>query len=180
MQSRLHFVYSDGELDFFEIRGLFGPFFVVMASNAIEKSVSELVRPLVTQEGCELVDVELTTENNMRVLRVSVDRDGGVMLEDLSRVSAAIEDVIDVNDCVPGRYHLEVSSPGLDRPLRSRQHFEAVLGKVVRLATTDKIDGRQNFKGMLREIVGEDLSIDIDNQVYRIPLGLVKKARLVF
>lgn len=148
--------------------------------SSTEKSVFDLVAPIAGSLGCELVDVELTTDEGQRILRVSIAKPDGVTVEDCSRVSGAIEDVIEVKGCVPGRYHLEVSSPGLDRPLRSKAHFESVLGKVVRVATKNPINGRQNFKGVLHAVSGNDLGIVIDNQTHQVPLDLVKKARLVF
>lgn len=148
--------------------------------SSTEKSVFDLVAPIAGSLGCELVDVELTTDEGQRILRVSIAKPDGVTVEDCSRVSQAIEDVIEVKGGVSGRYHLEVSSPGLDRPLRSKAHFESVLGKIVRVATKNPINGRQNFKGVLQEVSGNDLGIVIDNQTHQVPLDLVKKARLVF
>jgi ribosome maturation factor RimP len=146
-------------------------------------TVDALIRPIIAEEDCELIDVELTSEEGRRILRVYIDKPGGVLLGDCSRVSHAIEDVLEVEGAVPGRYDLEVSSPGLNRPLRSREHFEKAIGKTVKVEVADMLEGRRRFKGLLKAVVGDEakanLTITIDAQDFIVPLSLVQKASLV-
>jgi len=146
-------------------------------------TVDALIRPIIDEEDCELIDVELTSEEGRRILRVYIDKPGGVLLGDCSRVSHAIEDVLEVEGAVPGRYDLEVSSPGLNRPLRSREHFEKAIGKTVKVEVADMLEGRRRFKGLLKAVVGDEakanLTITIDAQDFIVPLSLVQKASLV-
>lgn len=146
-------------------------------------TVDALIRPIIAEEDCELIDVELTSEEGRRILRVYIDKPGGVLLGDCSRVSHAIEDVLEVEAAVPGRYDLEVSSPGLNRPLKLRAHFEKAIGKTVKVETTEMLDGRRRFKGQLKAVAGDEakanLTITIDDQDFVVPLSLVQKASLV-
>lgn len=150
----------------------------------VAAKVEALIAPIVSEEGCELVAVELTNDIGQRVLRVYIDRPGGVSLKECEAVSHAIEDVIEVEGVVPGRYFLEVSSPGLNRPLKTLQHFEAVKGKIVNILTIDKLEGRRRFKGVLMDVIGSDkegvLTVHIDNENFQVPLAAVQKANLVF
>jgi ribosome maturation factor RimP len=148
------------------------------------KRILAIVAPIVAEEGCELIDVALATEPGQRILRVFIDRPEGVKLEDCARVSHAIEDVIEVEGRVQGRYHLEVSSPGLDRPLRVPAHFDRVVGRVVRLTTQEPLHGRRNFKGVLKGWrgtggEGDELVIHIDKEDFYVPFAAVMKAHLV-
>lgn len=150
-----------------------------MSLQLVERNVFSLIEPIVAQENCRLVDVELTSDMGMRVLRVYIDREGGVMLDDCSRVSGAIEDIIDVKECLSGTYNLEVSSPGIDRPLRTAEHFREALNRKIKVMTHDKIDGRQNYKGVLKEVFETQIVITVDQQDFKLPLAAIKKARLV-
>lgn len=153
----------------------------------ISKRTAELIGPILNEEGCELIDIELQVESGQKVLRIFIDKEGGVQLQDCARVSHAVEDLLEVEQIIPGRYHLEVSSPGLNRPLKTLKHFQAAVGKTIQVATAEKINERRRFKGTLREIKGAQMSADaaelvifIDNQDYFVPLRMVQKANLVF
>ena len=145
-----------------------------------EKTIFDAIEPLVTSEGYEVVDVEWLTESGRRILRVYIDRENGVNIDDCSRISATLEDVLDVQDLISSAYNLEVSSPGLERPLRTMAHFEKSLGKKVKVVTKEKIDNRKNYKGLLKAAENEVLTIEIDNQDFAVPFDQVQKARLIF
>ena len=145
----------------------------------MENTIFGTVEPIVAEEGCEVLEVQATLEDQQRILRIYIDKTGGVTLEDCSRVSSAIEDIIEVKEFLSGRYRLEVSSPGSERPLRTKGHFEKALGKVVRLVTKEKIKGRGNFKGILEEVTDSQIAVTVDNEKYEIPLGEIKKARQI-
>lgn len=149
-----------------------------MTQEIIQK-IFDLTSPIVAEEGCELIDVEIAFDMGQRVLRLYIDKDEGIIVKDCSRVSHAIEDLLEVEQVLSGQYNLEVSSPGLNRPLRKIAHFQKVLGKVVDVRTKEKIDGRGHFKGILKSVGEDSVAIQIDNQDFSVPLEKVSKAKLV-
>lgn len=146
--------------------------------QSLENQIIALIEPIVEEEGCRLITVEITSEMGQRVLRVSIDKENGVTLDDCSRISASIEDIIEVEEIISGRYNLEVSSPGLDRPLRKGDHFQEAIGQTVKITTFEKINGRANYKGILKNIKGDIVSLLVDNEMFELPLGQIKKANL--
>jgi ribosome maturation factor RimP len=121
-------------------------------NETIAERVWEIAEPLVTHEGLEMVDVEFRRESRGMVLRLYLDREGGVSLDDLTRVSRQLGDVLDVHDAVPGAYTLEVSSPGINRRLRRPDHFRRYIGKRVRVRTVTPHEGRRAFLGTLQRV----------------------------
>ena len=124
-------------------------------NETVAERVWAIAEPLVTHEGLEIVDVEFRRESRGMVLRLYLDRSGGVggvSLDDLTRVSRQLGDVLDVHDAVPGSYNLEVSSPGINRRLRRPDQFRRYLGKKVRVRTAGPLDGRRAFVGALEEV----------------------------
>ena len=115
----------------------------------VREEVRLLAQPLAEDDGFELVEIELSSVGRHRVIRVSLDKPGGVSLGDCALFSRRLSDCLDMNQTVPGAYHLEVSSPGLERPLRTLEHVERFAGKRVALATHDPRDGRRNWEGEL-------------------------------
>jgi ribosome maturation factor RimP len=146
-------------------------------STVIEK-VQETATPIIAEEGCEWVHAELVSEEGRRILRLYIDKEGGVTMADCVRVSHAVEDVLEVENCVPGAYHLEVSSPGLNRPLVTIEHFSRVLEQQVVVATREKIAGRAHYKGVLKEVREGHLVIHIDNKDFIVPMEKISKANL--
>jgi len=121
-------------------------------TETVAEHVWEIAEPLVIQEGLEMVDVEYRREARGMVLRLYLDREGGVSLDDLTRVSRQLGDVLDVHQIVPGSYTLEVSSPGINRRLRRPDHFRRFVGKPVRVRTVTPLDGRRSFLGNLEGV----------------------------
>ena len=123
--------------------------------------VWELAAPLVENEGLELVDIELRHEGSRggRVLRLYLDKAGGPTVDDLSRVSRQLSELLDSREVVAGTYTLEVSSPGINRPLKRPEHFARFIGKRVRIRTRDLIGGRRSFLGILQEVAGERITV---------------------
>lgn len=147
----------------------------------VAKQVGELVAPIVEEMGFELVDLEYVFEHGKWILRIYMDGKGfGVTLDDCARVSRELGDLIDVKDIIPHTYLLEVSSPGLNRPLKQERDFVRVLGKKVKLKTTSPIHGRQNFTGYLEDFQAGTLFVRVDKTVLCLPLNSVKKANLVY
>ena len=124
-------------------------------NETVAEQVWAIAEPLVTHEGLEIVDVEFRRESRGMVLRLYLDRcggGGGVSLDDLTRVSRQLGDVLDVHNAVPGSYNLEVSSPGINRRLRRPDHFRRYVGKKVRVRTAEPLDGRRAFTGVLEAV----------------------------
>ena len=115
----------------------------------VREEVRLLAQPLAEEDGFELVDVELSSLGRHRVIRVYLDKPGGVSVGDCSRFSRRLSDCLDMNQTVPGSYMLEVSSPGLERPLRTLEHVERFSGQRVTLTTYEPRDGRRKFDGVL-------------------------------
>jgi len=145
----------------------------------IEQKVGELVEPLTDYNGLELVLVEFVKGPRGNTLRLVIDKEGGVTLDDCSRLSRVVSDLLDVHDPVPGSYNLEVSSPGINRPLVNAKDYERFSGQKVFVRTSEPVDGRKRFKGLLRGVSDQDeVIIDASGQEFFLPLGLIKKARL--
>lgn len=141
--------------------------------------VRRLAQPILADRGLELVDVEFQRESHGWILRLYLDRPGGVTLEDCQRVSEELGVHLDVEDLIGHPYHLEVSSPGLDRPLTRDSDFVTFAGKAARLNTREPIEGQRNFRGRLAGLAGDAVLLDLqDGRRVSIPRGLIAKARL--
>lgn len=145
----------------------------------------EMVEPLAAGRGLEVVDIELRHEGRSgRVLRVYLDRAGepdeAPGLEELGRVSRELGDLLDVYDVVEGSYTLEVSSPGVNRPLRKPEHFARCVGQRVRVHTGELIGGRRNFLGPLHEAGGDGVVVLQDGREVFIPFGRIVRANVEY
>jgi ribosome maturation factor RimP len=141
--------------------------------------VRSLAEPILIDRGLELVDVEFQRETQGWILRLYIDRLGGVTLEDCQKVSEELGDHLDVADVIDHPYSLEVSSPGLDRPLTRDADFVRYAGKPARIVTHEPIEGQRNFRGRLAGLVdGAVLLALADGRQVRIPRDLMAKARL--
>ncbi len=128
----------------------------------IRDKVIALIEPLFAEHGLELVDVEHRREGHGQVLRLLVDRDGGVDLDSLSRLSRECSDLFDGEETIPGSYTLEVSSPGIHRPLRKPAHFERYLGKKVRVRCHAPVNNQRNFLGVLEAVTARGVALQVD------------------
>jgi ribosome maturation factor RimP len=145
------------------------------------KDIDELIAPTLTDLGFELVQVRLigATPPTLQIMAEPVDRARPMTVEDCALISHAISAVLDVADPVQGAYRLEVSSPGIERPLVRPRDFERFAGLEARLETEAPIAGRRRFKGRLRGLEGEDVLIESEAGLHRLPFASVRKARLV-
>lgn len=142
--------------------------------------LTALVRSAVDALCYELVGVEyLSQSRSGHLLRIYIDSEQGVGLEDCERVSHQVSGVLEVEDPISGEYALEVSSPGLDRPLFERSHFEQFAGQRARVKMNSVLDGRSNYRGVILEIDGEDLMMRVEGESVRLPLAQISAARLV-
>jgi ribosome maturation factor RimP len=147
-------------------------------SQEIKERVIALVGSLLSDQGMDLVDLEYRREGRGWVLRLYIDKEGGTTLEDCSRVSQEIGTTLDIEDFMVAPYTLEVSSPGLNRPLKSQKDFIKYRGQLIKVKTLDPIDHRRNFKGKLRGVSGEGIEMELDGGIITIPLANVAKANL--
>jgi ribosome maturation factor RimP len=142
--------------------------------------LTEIARSVVEPMGYELVGVEYSQRGSGgSVLRVYIDHPQGVSLDDCSAVSHQLSGVLDVEDPIPGHYDLEVSSPGLDRPLFGVEHYERFRGKRARVRLAAKLNGRRNFDGVLGGVEGSRLLLEVDGELQGLPLDMIESARLV-
>lgn len=154
------------------------------AKDEVVVRLKEVCEPALADLGYDLVFAEMTVEMGRRIVRLFIDRleqyaaSGPVGLEDCVRATRELDPVLDVADVVPGRYELEISSPGINRPLARKKDFEKFAGKKVAVRTFEKVGDRRNFLGTLLGIDGEEIRIDVDGQEKRVPLAEVFKAHL--
>ena len=147
----------------------------------ILEKVRRIAAPLAAQEGLELVDVEMGGPGGRQTLRLYIDKAGGVSLDDCTAVSRAVSAALDVEDPIEGAYDLEVSSPGLDRPLRTEEHFLKFAGSKVRIRTFGPLpecENRKTFVGILKGYEGGSILVDVDGRLFRVPHALVSKANV--
>jgi len=149
-----------------------------MGKGSVTESIEQLVTPIIKEEHLELVDVEYKKEGKNWLLRIFIDREGGVTVADCTRVSRQIEDLIEVEEAVPSSYILEVSSPGLDRPLKKEEDFLRFKGKRIHVTTYTPIHQQKNFKGTIQSFQEDVLFLEIDHQQVEIPKDQIAKARL--
>ena len=147
-----------------------------MYDPALQEAVEKLIASYLKQQGADLVDLHLSGSPRNRTLRVDVDRTDGVTIDECARLSRGIADVLDTHDPISGRYVLEVSSPGLDRPLKSDRDYERAVGRAVKVV----LEGGRVLVGHLTRYDGAELVFKIDGQTRAVPAADVRKANLHF
>jgi ribosome maturation factor RimP len=140
----------------------------------------KLLEPGVKAVGFELVDVELAGSSHNPTLRVYIDSPAGVNVDDCARVSRQLSALLDVEDPLPGQYTLEVSSPGLDRPLVTPEDFKRFVGETVKVKMQQPLaGGRRNFSGRLVEVTADHAVVEVDKEHYDLAFDGMERARLV-
>ncbi len=144
------------------------------------QDLTELFAPVVESMGYELVGVEFSGGSGYGTLCVYIDHKDGVNLDDCANISHQISGILDVEEPIQQAYNLEISSPGLDRPLFKLEDYQRFSGQAVKIKMAIALDGRRNFKGVLQGVVEPNLiEIEVDGEVYRLPLADIGKANLV-
>jgi len=138
-----------------------------------------MFEPGIRALGFELVDVEYAADGGRNVLRIYIDSPAGITVDDCAKVSRQVSAVLDVEDPIPEQYVLEVSSPGLDRPLVKREDFERFAGQQVKVRMREAVTGRRNFKGTLVGVEGDAIVVHVDQERYSLPMAKIERARLV-
>jgi ribosome maturation factor RimP len=150
-------------------------------ARRIVKEVSLLAEPLLHECGLELVDTEFVFQNGRWILRIFIDKKGGVTLDDCASVSRELGDIIDASDTISFSYVLEISSPGLDRPLKKESDFIRSIGKLVKLKMAKPVNGRRNFTGRLAHVEEGMVRLLLeDNTLVELPLSEVSAAKLKY
>ena len=137
------------------------------------------LEPRAREEGFEIVTVEISGPQRNATIRVYIDCDGGVGLDELMAAQTWIGDIVEAIDPFPGAYNLEVSSPGLDRPLRTAEHFQRFIGQRVKLKTLNPLEGRSSWTGTLKDFKDDDVSIECDGALVKVPLQAIKRANVI-
>jgi len=149
-----------------------------MIPKEIVERVQTIIDPILSQEGLELVDIGFRRESKGWVLRLYLDKEGGITLDDCTRMSHEVGRNLDIEDFIQAPYTLEVSSPGLTRSLKTQTDFIKNFNSLIKLKTLDPIDHRRNFKGKLLGISENKIKIESDGGIFEIPLNNVAKANL--
>ncbi len=139
-----------------------------------------MLRPAVEVTGKELLGVEYISAGNNSVLRLFIDHENGIDVDDCAEVSRQVGAILDVEDPISSEYSLEVSSPGLDRPLFDKPQFEAVVDETIEVRISMPLNGRRKFKGKLVAVENDSLVVMVDNEEYVLVISNIDKAHLVF
>lgn len=148
--------------------------------ESIMEQVEAIIAPVITEQGLELVDVEYVKEGAHWYLRIYIDKEGGVDIDDCTNVSHLVSEVLDKHDPIAQAYMLEVSSPGLERPLKKDEDFERFTGKLVRVLTKEVYQGYKEFTGYLVGLIEDDIVLEYEKEKMAIPRSIVDKANLTF
>ncbi|HEU4530957.1 MAG TPA: ribosome maturation factor RimP [Steroidobacteraceae bacterium] len=145
----------------------------------MREQLLSLLEPPVGALGYELVDVEFASAGSGGLLRLYIDAPAGITVDDCERVSHRVSEILDVEDPIPGAYTLEVSSPGLDRILRTREHFERFRGSRIRVQLSLPIEGRRRYTGTLTSVTEDSIEMEVDGEPVQLERTRIQKARVV-
>ncbi len=149
-----------------------------MQRNIIKERVFRLAKEVTEKMTVQVEDVEILGQRGRLTVRVIIDSPEGVSIRDCELVSRQLEALLDIEDPIPGSYTLEVSSPGLDRPLKSIKDFQRFTGKLARIITREKIENQTFMIGWIRGVEGEDIILQTKKKTIRIPFEVIEKANL--
>ena len=144
-----------------------------------EQQLLELVAPSIAALGYEPWGIEYVTQGHQTTLRVFIDSPEGITVDDCATVSRQISAILDVEDPIAGEYMLEVSSPGMDRPLFTLDQFRRFSGEQVKIRLRSPFEGRRNFKGALIGVEGDEVVVAVDEHEYLLPIELIDKAQVI-
>ena len=150
-----------------------------MAGSRKVDALTKMVEPAVAAVGCELWGIEYISQGKHSLLRIYIDSENGVNVDDCAAVSRQVSAVLDVEDPIAGAYNLEVSSPGMDRPLFKLEQFGAYMEEEIAVKLTSAVDNRRKFKGLLTAVDDDKLTFEVEGQSLEVPYSLVDKANVV-
>lgn len=146
---------------------------------AKQSLLEKLLTPVVESLGCDLWGLDFHAQGKKSLLRVYIEKADGVSLEDCERVSRQVSSVLDVEDPIAGEYTLEVSSPGMDRPLFRLEQYSDYVGWKLSVRLRTAFEGRRKFTGVLKGIEDDEIVLEVDNEEYLLPFELIDKANLI-
>lgn len=150
-------------------------------SESYESKTEELIQPLVDEKGFELVDVEFVKEGSEWYLRVYIDKDGGISVNDCEEISRAFNEILDREDYISEQYIFEVSSPGLTRPLKKKKDYKRSIGKLVDVKLYKPVDKAKEYTGVLSAFDGNTVTLEGDNgDSYTLDRKNIAKISLAF
>ncbi|HEN8797647.1 ribosome maturation factor RimP [Pseudomonas sp. CM25] len=147
-------------------------------SSKLEQ-LQALLAPVVTGLGFECWGIEFVSQGKHSVLRVYIDKEGGILVDDCAEVSRQVSSVLDVEDPISSEYTLEVSSPGMERPLFTLEQFASHAGEQVKIKLRSPFEGRRNFQGLLRGVEDQDVVVQVDDQEFLLPIDSIDKANII-
>lgn len=147
--------------------------------SQLEKRLTTMLNAPVEALGFELVGVEFVRAGKHSIMRVYIDHENGINVDDCAEVSHQVSAVLDVEDPISTEYNLEVSSPGMDRPLFKEQHYAAIIGEVVNIRLSMPMNNRRNFKGTLVAVEDGVVSVEVDGQTFDLAFANIEKGNLV-
>ena len=147
-------------------------------SSKLEQ-LQALLAPVVEALGYQCWGIEFLSQGRHSLLRVYIDKADGILVDDCEIVSRQLSGVLDVEDPISSEYTLEVSSPGMDRPLFTLEQFAAFVGEQAKIKLRSPFDGRRNFQGLLRGVEEQDVVVQVDDHEYLLPIDLIDKANII-
>ena len=147
-------------------------------SSKLEQ-LQALLAPVIEALGYECWGLEFLSQGRHSLLRIYIDHANGILVEDCEKVSRQVSGVLDVEDPISNEYTLEVSSPGMDRPLFTLEQFAKHAGELVKIKLRSPYEGRRNFQGSLRGVEEQDVVVLVDDHEYLLPIDMIEKANIV-
>lgn len=147
-------------------------------SSKLEQ-LQAILAPVVEALGYQCWGIEFISQGRHSLLRIYIDKEDGILVDDCEIVSRQVSGVLDVEDPISSEYTLEVSSPGMDRPLFSIEQFAAHAGQQVKIKLRSPFEGRRNFQGVLRGVEEQDVVVQVDSNEYLLPIDLIDKANII-
>lgn len=144
----------------------------------MKNKIIELADSIAAQHAVEIVDIELAGSSGKPLIRIFIDKENGITLDECGKFSRSLSALFDVEDPIPTAYILEVSSPGLDRPLKELRDFQRNIGKPARIITSAKVEDRNIFIGRITGVGGGNITLSLEDKVIEIPFDQISKARL--
>ena len=144
-----------------------------------DSALADLVGPIAVALGYELWGIEYLSHGKQSIVRIYIDSPDGIDVDDCAKLSRQVSSVFDVEDPIMGEYTLEVSSPGMDRPLFTLEQFSRYVGEQVKVRLRSPFDGRRNFSGQMTGVEGDDIVVAVDDHEYLLPFDMIDKANVV-
>ena len=145
-----------------------------------ESAITELIEPTVLAMGLQLWGIDLSQRGKYSILRIYIEREEGVTITDCEKVSRQVSAILDMEDPIAGEYTLEVSSPGLDRPLFTSEQFGRFIGSDVKVRLLHPVDGRRKLNGSIENVSGDEIMLSVDGEGFRLQHTDIEKANVVF